>query len=162
MQKIKGKFPRITYKEAIEKLHKKGSKIPYGVDFGAPEEKMLAADYDLPVIVTNYPSKIMSFYKKDNEENPEVSNNFNMLGQNVGEILDCSEREPDINKIKAKLKKEGKNLKDVDWYLDSRRYGSVPHAGFGLGVARMLQWMLERDHIRDVIPFPRFPNRVTP
>ncbi|MBN1159786.1 MAG: asparagine--tRNA ligase [Candidatus Diapherotrites archaeon] len=162
LEKIKAPFPRITYKEAIEILHKNGSKIPYGVDFGAAEEKMLAADYEIPLIVTNYPSEIMAFYKKDNEEDPKVSNNFNMLAPNVGEILDSSEREPDIEKIKSKLKKAGKNLNEVDWYLDSRRYGSVPHAGFGLGVARMLQWMLERDHIRDVIPFPRFPNRVKP
>ncbi|RLG21982.1 asparagine--tRNA ligase [Candidatus Micrarchaeota archaeon] len=161
-EKVKAPFPRITYKEAVDILNEKGVPIKYGYDFGAEHERKLTEAYDRPLIVTNYPSEIMAFYKAEDPEQPGTSKNFNVLAPKVGEIIDGSEREPDINKILAKLKKEGKNLEAVDWYLDGRRYGSVPHSGFGLGVERLIQWLLNLDHIRDTIAFPRFINRFTP
>ncbi len=162
LEKIKAPFPRMTYKEAVKKLNDKGFPFQYGNDFGIEQEREITEGSELPIIVTDYPSEIMAFYKADNPNNEGTSLNFNMLAPKIGEIIDGSEREPNMEKIQEKLKKAGKNLDDVDWYLDGRRYGSVPHAGFGLGIERVIQWLINSDHIRDTIPFPRFINRFTP
>ncbi len=155
---IKAPFPRITYKEAAKKL-----KIKYGNDFGIKEERALMKAYKKPLFITHYPSSLMHFYKKRDPKNPKVCLNFNMISPFVGdEIIDGSERESDLNKIIEILKKEGKDPKQVDWYLDSRRYGAVPHSGFGLGIARLIMWICGLDHIRDTIPFPRTVNRISP
>jgi len=161
-KKIKAPFPRITYKDAIKKLQEKGFKIKYGDDFGGKEEKELAKFYDNFIVVTNYPLEILKFYHGEDPKNLGTGMNFNILAPNVGEIADGSEREPSLEKIQERLKKAKIDLGDSDWYLDSRRYGSVPHAGFGLGTERLVQWICKLDNIRDAIPFPRTITRLRP
>lgn len=162
LKNVKTPFPTITYEKAIKELNKRGLKIKYGSDFGAKEERALAEPYGQPVVVTNYPLEILKFYHGEDKKNPGTGMNFNILAPGLGEIVDGSQREPDLKKIKKRLKKAKIDLGDSDWYLDSRRYGSVPHAGFGLGTERVLQWLLGLDHIRDTLPFPRTPNRIHP
>lgn len=162
LKKVKAPFSRITYKEAIEILQKKGFKIKYGQDFGAKEEKEIAKIFDNFVTVTNYPLEILKFYHGEDPKNPRTGMNFNIFAPNVGEIVDGSQREPDLNKIKERLKKAKIDLKDSDWYLDSRRFGAVPHAGFGLGTERLVQWICKLKNIRDAIPFPRTIKRIKP
>lgn len=163
LKKVKPPFPRITYKKAIEKLQKTGHKIKYGNDFGATEEKDLAKYYNKEfVVVTNYPLEILKFYHGEDLKNPETGMNFNLLASKIGELIDGSEREPDLNKIIKRLKKAKINLGDSGWYLDSRKYGSVPHSGFGLGTERLTQWICGLDTIKDAIPFPRTMLRTKP
>ncbi|MEM2463006.1 MAG: amino acid--tRNA ligase-related protein, partial [Candidatus Pacearchaeota archaeon] len=148
--------------EAIQMLQKKGLKIEYGKDFGAKEEKEIAKIFDNFVTVTNYPLEILKFYHGEDKNNPGTGANFNIFAPDVGEIVDGSERESDLEKIKERLKKAKIDLKDADWYLDSRRYGAVRHAGFGLGVERLVQWICKLKSIRDAIPFPRTVTRIRP
>ncbi|MGM5484316.1 MAG: asparagine--tRNA ligase [Nanobdellota archaeon] len=161
-KKIEAPFPRMTYDKAIKTLQDKGFEIKYGEDFGAPEEKELARPYGVPIAVTNYPLEILKFYHGEDPDKPGTGMNFNVLAPGLGEIIDGSQRESDLKKIEERLEQDGVDLGDSDWYLDSRRYGSVPHAGFGLGTERVLQWLLGLDHIRDALPFPRFMNRIRP
>lgn len=163
LKKIKLPFPRITYKEAIKKLQEKKHKIKYGEDFGANEERELAKYYAGNFLaVTNYPLEILKFYHGEDPKNPGTGTNFNILAPEIGEIIDGSQREPNLDKIKERLKKAKINLGESDWYLDSRRYGSVPHSGFGLGTERFVQWICNLDTIKDAIAFPRTMNRTKP
>jgi len=163
LKKVKAPFKRIMYKEAIETLKKKGHKIKYGDDFGSAEERGLAKYYgDNFVFVTNYPLELLKFYHGEDLKNPGTGTNFNLLAPGVGEMVDGSQREPDLNKIIERLKKAKIDLGVSNWYLDSRRYGAVPHAGFGLGVERFVAWVCGLDTIRDAIPFPRTPTRFSP
>ncbi|MGM5480281.1 MAG: asparagine--tRNA ligase [Nanobdellota archaeon] len=161
-KKISIPFPKMTYDEAIAKLHEKGFTIPHGQDLGAPEERELAKEYGVPVAVTNYPLSILKFYHGEDPDKKGTGMNFNILAPGLGEIVDGSQRESDLKEIERRLEESGIDLGDSDWYLDSRRYGSVPHAGFGLGTERVLQWLLGLEHIRDALPFPRFMNRIKP
>lgn len=163
LEKVKAPFKKIKYKEAIDKLKEKGHKIKYGDDFGADEERGLAKYYgDSFVFVTNYPLEILKFYHGEDSKNPGTGTNFNLLAPGMGEVVDGSQREPDLNKIKERLKKAKIDLGISDWYLDSRRYGSVPHAGFGLGIERFVAWICGLSTIKDAIPFPRTPTRIYP
>ena len=162
LENIKIPFPKISYKEAVEKLSKEGYGIKYGEDFGTLEEKKLAQDYNCFVAVTNYPLGILKFYHGEDPKNPGVGMNFNVLVPGIGEVIDGSQREPDLHKIVERLKNAKIDLGKSDWYLDSRRYGSVPHAGFGLGVDRLVQWICNLDDIKDAIAFPRTMTRLTP
>ncbi len=163
LKKIKAPFKRITYNEAIEKLQENGYKIKQGDDFKSAEERSLAKYYgDKFVFVTNYPLKLLKFYHGEDSKNPGTGTNFNLLAPGIGEITDGSQREPDLNKIVERLKKAKIDLGSSDWYLDSRRYGSVPHAGFGLGIERFAAWICGFDTIKDSIPFPRTPTRLNP
>ena len=162
LTKVKTPFPRISYKEAIALLNKKKFKIKYGKSFGTLEEKAIAEHYGTFVVVTNYPLEILKFYHGEDIENKGTGMNFNMLAPGVGEVVDGSQREPDLEKIKERLKKSNVNLGKSEWYLDSRRYGSVPHAGFGLGTERIIQWLCKLDNIKDAIPFPRTMTRIYP
>ncbi|NPE09725.1 MAG: asparagine--tRNA ligase [Asgard group archaeon] len=160
--KIKPPFPRITYAEALDLLKKQDIDIPYGADLGGREERAIGKYFDKPVLVTRYPREIMAFYKKVDPKNPKVCLNANLLAPEVGEIIDGSERESDMNKILESLKHEGLDPKDYDFYLDTRRYGSVPHSGFGMGIARVVMWLCGFDTIKDAIAFPRTMTRVKP
>jgi len=163
LKKVKAPFKRITYKEAIKKLNEKGHKIKYGSDFGANEERGLAKYYGGNfVFVTNYPLEILKFYHGEDSKNPGTGTNFNLLAPKIGEMVDGSQREPSLEKIQERLKKARMDLGASDWYLDSRRYGSVPHAGFGLGIERFIAWICGFDTIKDAIAFPRTPNRINP
>jgi asparaginyl-tRNA synthetase len=163
LKKVKFGFKKITYDQAIKKLKEKGHKIKHGDDFGSAEERELAKYYgDKFVFVTNYPLSLLKFYHGEDPKRPGTGTNFNLLAPGVGEMVDGSQREPDLNKIVERLKKNNMDLGASDWYLDSRRYGSVPHAGFGLGVERFAAWICGFDTIKDAIPFPRTPTRLFP
>ena len=163
LKKVKTPFKRISYKEAIETLKNKGHKIKYGDDFKSAEERSLSKYYnDDFVFVTNYPLEFLKFYHGEDKKNPGTGTNFNLLAPKIGEVVDGSERETDLEKIKERLKKAKVDLGISDWYLDSRRYGSVPHSGFGLGIERFVSWICSLDTIKDAIPFPRTPTRLNP
>jgi asparaginyl-tRNA synthetase len=163
LKKVKSPFKRISYEEAIKTLNKNGHKIKYGEEFKSAEERGLAKYYGNNfVFVTNYPLELLKFYHGENPKKDGTGTNFNLLAPEVGEMVDGSQREPDLNKIVERLKKAKIDLGASDWYLDSRRYGSVPHAGFGLGVERFAAWICGFDTIKDSIPFPRTPTRFNP
>ena len=144
-------------------MKENGHNIKYGDDFGSAEERGLAKYYgDKFVFVTNYPIELLKFYHGEDPKKPGTGTNFNLLAPGVGEMVDGSQREPDLKKIVERLKKAKIDLGASDWYLDSRRYGSVPHAGFGLGLERFVAWICGFDTIRDAIAFPRTPTRIYP
>ncbi len=156
-------YPRITYDDAIEMLKKKGVAIEWGDDLGADEERALTMDFDKPFFITHFPRHIKSFYMKPDPRRPDVVLGFDMLApEGYGEIIGGSERETDYDKLYKRIVEEGYNPDNYKWYLDLRRYGSVPHSGFGLGIDRLVMWIAGLDHIRDSIPFPRFRGRIYP
>ena len=159
---VKPPFPKITYTEAIEKLHAKGFKIKWGEDLGYDEEKGLAEDFGKPFFIYDYPKKIKAFYCKTHRDNPELAMSTDMLVPRIGEISTGGAREDDKEKLVGRLKELGLREEDYEWYIDLRRYGTVPHVGFGLGVERLLTWMLDLENIIDAIPFPRTTRRFYP
>ncbi len=163
LKKIKSPFPIITYEETIKKLQQKGIKIKWGDDFGGEEETIISKMFDKPVFIEKYPGKIKAFYMKPDIKNPTlVLNNDCLAPEGYGEIIGGSQRIDDLKMLEKKIK-EFKLLKDpLEWYLDLRRYGSVPHSGFGLGIERMVAWICGLKHIRETIPFPRLINRLKP
>ncbi len=156
-------FHRITYREAIERLTAKGLPVSYGSDLGTAEERALTLEEKAPIFVTHFPAKLKAFYMLRSSTDPDSVEAADLLApEGYGEIVGASARETDLARLTERLKEVGANLADYDWYLDLRRHGSVPHAGFGLGVERLLRWVLRREHIRDTTPFPRTPARHTP
>ncbi len=156
-------YPAITYDEAIELLKRKGVSVEWGDDLGADEERVLTSYFDTPFFVTHFPKHIKSFYMKVDRDRPEVVLGFDLLApEGYGEIIGGSEREDDYEILLSRIKEEGLDPEEYKWYLDLRRYGSVPHSGFGLGVDRLVMWVAGLDHIRDSIPFPRFRDRIYP
>lgn len=156
-------YPSITYDEAIGMLRRKGVGIEWGDDLGADEERVLTEYFDTPFFVTHFPKHIKSFYMKIDPQRPEVVLGFDLLApEGYGEIIGGSQREDDYETLLRRILEEGLDPKDYQWYLDLRRYGSVPHSGFGLGVDRLVMWIAGLDHIRDAIPFPRFRDRIYP
>jgi asparaginyl-tRNA synthetase len=163
LEKIKAPFPKITYTEALERLKEKGIDVPWGKDLRTNEEDELTKGMEKPLIVTRYPKEIMAFYKPKDPKDPKVALNFDMLAPDgYGEIIGGSERDTNLEELIAALKAEGENPENYDWYLDTRRYGSVPHSGFGLGVERVVSWLCGLDNIKDAIPFPRTMLRKAP
>lgn len=160
---IAGPFPRISYTEAVEMLQKAGVDFKWGDDFGAADETIISEKFDRPVIVYNYPTEIKPFYMKRDPANPKVVANMDILApEGYGEIIGGSQREENMEVILAAMAEAKLNPKDYQWYLDLRRYGSVPHAGFGLGVERTVAWLCKLPHVRETIPFPRLPKRLRP
>ena len=156
-------YPRIKYDEAIEILQKKGLNIQWGADLGADEERVLTQEFDKPFFVTHFPKEIKSFYMKLDPGNPRVVLGFDLLApEGYGEIIGGSQREDDYSKLVQRIIESGYKVEDYKWYLDLRRYGSVVHSGFGLGVERVLMWIAGLEHIRDATPFPRFRGRIYP
>lgn len=160
---IETPYPRITYDKAIEILKSKGFNIKWGDDLGADEERALTEEFEQPFFITHFPKQIKAFYMKLDPNRPDVVLGFDMLApEGYGEIIGGSEREDDYEKLLKRIIEFGLNPDDYKWYLDLRRYGSVPHSGFGLGVERLVMWIAGIDHIRDATPFPRFRERVYP
>lgn len=156
-------YPRISYDEAIKLCQKGGINIQWGDDFGAPEETYISDQFEQPVFVLNYPKTIKPFYMKTHSTRNDLYICADLLApEGYGEIIGGSEREADYDKLKAEMVRQGLNLDDYDWYLDLRKYGSVPHSGFGLGLERALTWICHLDHLREAIPFPRMINRLRP
>lgn len=156
-------YPRISYDEAINLLKEGGLDVEWGDDFGSPEETHLADHFSKPVFVLNYPKTIKPFYMKGHPTRDDVYICADLLApEGYGEIIGGSERETDYETLLQAIKDAGLNEKDYEWYLDLRRYGSVPHSGFGLGLERFLSWITLQDHLRTTIPFPRMLNRLYP
>ena len=142
---------------------KRNVQVAWGKDLRTIEEDELMKEFSSPIIVTNYPKEIMAFYKPRDPKNPKTALCFDMLApEGYGEIIGGSERESDIEKIKKRLKEMGEKVENYSFYLDTRRYGSVPHGGFGMGVERVVSWICGLENIKDAIPFPRTPGRFSP
>jgi len=161
---LKKKFPRITYDEALEILDKKKKiKIKWGKDLRTVEEEKLMEDYDTPIFVTHYPKEIMAFYKPRDPKNSKVAVCFDMLApEGNHEIIGGSERDTDIKELTKTLESKGEKIEDYGYYLDTRRYGSIPHAGFGMGTERVIKWICGVEDIKDAIGFPRNMTRLNP
>jgi asparaginyl-tRNA synthetase len=156
-------YPRIKYDEAIEILQKKGINIKWGDDLGADEERALTLEFDTPAFLTHFPKQIKSFYMKLDRSRPNVVLGFDLLApEGYGEIIGGGEREDDYETLYRRLIEQGLNPEEYKWYLDLRKYGSVPHSGFGLGIERAVMWIAGLDHIRETTPFPRFRERAYP
>jgi asparaginyl-tRNA synthetase len=156
-------FERIRYDDALKILKAKGMEFEWGRDLRTFEERALTEGKTKPIVVTHYPKVSQAFYKRRDPEHPEYVLAFDVIaGDDVGELVGGSERESDLEVLKASLVEQGEDPKAYDWYLDTRRYGSVPHAGFGMGIERLVQWICKLPHIRDGIAFPRTPARFSP
>jgi len=156
-------YPRITYAEALEILDRKGIKVKWGDDFGADEERELSKEFEKPFFVTHWPREAKAFYHMPDPENPKVCRNADLLAPGgFGEIVGGGQRIHDYDQLLERIRENGLNPEDYKWYLDLRKYGSVPHSGFGLGIERVLWWLLKLPHIRDACLFPRTPARVYP
>jgi asparaginyl-tRNA synthetase len=163
LTKVKKPFPRISYAEAIELLQKKGVEIQWGADFGGDEETLISEAFDRPVIIHRYPVESKAFYMKADPHDPRVALCMDVLGpEGYGEIIGGGQREDDLAVLQTKIRAHDLPEEAFSWYLDLRRYGSVPHAGFGMGIERMVTWLCGLHHVREAIPFPRMLERVTP
>ncbi|EKF50352.1 asparaginyl-tRNA synthetase [Thermosipho africanus H17ap60334] len=163
LEKIEPPFPRITYTEAVKMLQKKGFDIQWGDDFGGDEETEIAKQFEKPVFVTHYPRKAKAFYMQPDPENPDVVLCDDLIApEGYGEIIGASQRIHDYDLLVERLKEFNLPIESYDWYLDLRKFGSVPHSGFGLGVERTIAWIAGLEHIREAIPFPRTLYRVHP
>ncbi len=164
LEKIKAPFPRLHYKEAaaiLEKESKDGFKM--GMDFGGGDETILANKFDGPVFVHGFPTAIKAFYMKEDPTDPTYTCSVDMLApEGYGEVIGGGQREERIEVLLKKIEEHGLDPKVFEWYLDLRRYGSVPHAGFGLGIERLTSWICGAEHVRECIPFPRMLYRLTP
>jgi len=156
-------YPRIRYSEALDILQRKGFQIKWGDDFGADEERELSKEFEKPFFVTHWPREAKAFYHLPDPEDPSVCRNADLLTPGgFGEVVGGGQRIHDYNQLLERIRENGLNPGDYQWYIDLRKYGSVPHSGFGLGVERMLWWLLKLPHIRDACLFPRTPSRVYP
>ncbi len=162
LSSVKTPFSRITYAEAVELLHKKGANLKWGDDLGYEDEKTLAEEFGKPFFVYDYPTEIKAFYCKTYRDRPEVAMSVDMLVPRIGEISTGGAREDDKGVLIKRIENMGLKAEDYEWYLDLRRYGTVPHIGFGMGVERLLAWMLDLENIIDAIPFPRTTRRFYP
>ena len=160
----KSKFPTITYTEALNILKEKENlNITWGKDLRTIEEEKLMKHFDTPVVVTNYPLEIMAFYKPKDPKDPKTALCFDMIApEGYGELIGGSQRSLDIKEMTQRLEEMGENVKNYDWYFDLRKYGSVTHSGYGLGVERVVAWICGIDNIKDAIPFPRTLLRFRP
>ena len=163
LESINIPFPRLSYTECVDILNEGGLDFKWGDDFGAREETFIAEQYNQPVIVHRFPSKIKAFYMKRDPENNEVVLGMDVLApEGYGEIVGGSEREIAIDILIDRIKEEGLNQSDYEWFLDLRRFGAVPHSGFGMGLERVVAWICGLSHIRETIPFPRTMSRLNP
>ena len=156
-------FPRISYTECIKILNDSGNQISWGDDFGSPEETYIAQQYNKPVIVYGFPSNIKAFYMKRDPQNDKVVLGMDILApEGYGEIVGGSERETDLTLLLDRIEEEKLDKSDYEWFLDLRRFGSVPHSGFGMGLERVVAWICGLSHIRETIPFARTMTRLNP
>ena len=156
-------FPRLSYDEAVEILKKNGVDFEWGGDLGGSDETIISSQYDRPVMVHRYPSAVKAFYMKRDPDNPKVALAVDMLApEGYGEIVGGSQREDNLDELLKRIKEHNLPQEVFEWYLDLRRYGTVPHAGFGIGLERTVTWICGIDHLREAIPFPRMIYRNTP
>jgi asparaginyl-tRNA synthetase len=169
LERVQPPFARITYDEAIALIGEKHGEVEsctplaWGEDFGAPHETLIAQQFDKPVFVERYPAAIKAFYMQPDPQRPELALCADLLApEGYGEIIGGSQRIHDVDLLEQRIREHGLNLDDYQWYLDLRRYGSVPHSGFGMGVERVVAWIAGTRHIRETIPFPRMLYRLYP
>ncbi|MGK9367960.1 asparagine--tRNA ligase [Melioribacter sp. Ez-97] len=163
LEKVMRPFPRITYDEAVEILKKNGVDFKWGDDFGGADETIISEQFDRPVMVHRYPAEVKAFYMKRDPENPKLALAVDVLApEGYGEIIGGSQREDDYDTLISRIKEHNLPQGFFEWYLDLRRYGSVPHSGFGLGLERTVSWICGLEHLREAIPFPRMIYRNTP
>jgi asparaginyl-tRNA synthetase len=163
LERVKPPFPRITYTEAVEVIQKAGHPMKWGDDIGGDEETVVASQFDRPVMVHRYPSSMKAFYFKRDPADARVALGCDVLApEGYGEIIGGGQREDDLAALEARLAEHQLPKEAFEWYLDVRRYGSVPHAGFGMGVERCVAWICGLHHVRETIPFPRMMERITP
>jgi asparaginyl-tRNA synthetase len=163
LQAVKRPFPRISYDEAVDILVKKGATFERGNDFGAPDETTISEQFDRPVIVPRYPAAVKAFYMKRDPLNPDRALAMDVLApEGYGEIIGGSQREDDLDQLVKRIEEHKLPPSAFEWYLDLRRFGTVPHSGFGLGLERTVAWICGLEHIRETIPFPRMIYRNTP
>ncbi|MFC1526520.1 asparagine--tRNA ligase [Candidatus Latescibacterota bacterium] len=163
LEKVCKPFPRITYDQAVGILAKKGSELTWGDDFGADEETLLSEEFDAPVLVHRYPAAVKAFYMKGDPEDERLALCVDMLApEGFGEIIGGGQREDDLATLEGKIEEHGLPREAFEWYVDVRRYGSVPHAGFGMGLERVVGWLCGSRHVRETIPFPRTLQRLYP
>jgi asparaginyl-tRNA synthetase len=163
LERVRKPFPRITYTEAVELLRRKGVEMKWGDDFGGDEETVLSNAFDRPVLVHRYPVECKAFYMKADPQDPRLALCVDMLApEGYGEVIGGGQREDDLETLEAKLEQHGLPRAPFEWYLDLRRYGTVAHAGFGMGIERLVAWICGLHHVRETIPFPRMMERLTP
>jgi asparaginyl-tRNA synthetase len=163
LQKVIAPFPRLHYKEAVEMILKENPNFIVGGDFGAPDETIISSKFEKPVFVHHFPSAIKAFYMKEDEKEPGYSMSCDLLApEGFGEVIGGGQREESYETLVRKIQEHNLNLKDFEWYLDLRKYGSFQHAGFGLGVERTVAWICGLQHVRETIPFPRLYGRSYP
>jgi len=163
LEQIEPPFPRITYDEAVEILQRKGSDIQWGGDFGGHDETLIAEEFTKPVMVHRFPAAIKAFYMDSDPERPELALGVDVLApEGYGEIIGGGQRISSYEKLLARIEEHKLPKEAFDWYLDLRKYGSVPHAGFGMGLERAVAWICGLEHVRETIPFPRMLHRIRP
>lgn len=163
LERVKPPFPRITYEEAVSLLRTKGNPIQYGDDFGGDEETLLSNEFDRPVVVHRYPTALKAFYMQNDPTRPELALCMDVLApEGYGEIIGGGQRIHEYDKLLARIREHKLPEEAFRWYLDLRRFGSVPHAGFGMGIERAVAWICGLDHVRETIPFPRMLYKLYP
>jgi asparaginyl-tRNA synthetase len=163
LERVRAPFPRVSYDEAVEILHARGLEFEWGGDFGSPDETALAEHFDLPVIVHRFPAACKAFYMKADPARAEASLSVDVLApEGYGEIVGGGQREDDLDVLSERLQTHDLPTEAFSWYLDLRRYGSVPHGGFGMGIERVVAWICGLQHVREAIPYPRMLHRLTP
>ena len=164
LERVRPPFPRISYDEALRMIGGEKAGIKWGDDFGYEQEKLLKPHFDRPFFVTRYPKKAKAFYHKPDPENPEVTLSADLLAPegSQSELTGGGQRIEDYEALVRRIEEEGLDPKSYEWYLDLRKFGSVPHSGFGMGLERLVSWICKLDHIRDAIAFPRLINRLYP
>lgn len=163
LEKVRPPFPRITYTEAVEILKRNEIDFQWGGDFGGDDETVLSRTFDKPVFVTHYPADVKAFYMKRDPDDPSLALAVDLLApEGYGEIIGGGQREDSLANLEASIRAHGLETGPLEWYLDLRRYGSVPHAGFGLGIERAVAWISGIHHVRETIPFPRLMDRLYP
>ncbi len=163
LESVRPPFPRITYDEAVDLLESKGCDVTRGEDFGGDEETVISEAFERPVVIHHYPAAIKPFYMKRDPSDPATVLNMDILApQGYGEIVGGSVREEDLESLDAQMREKGVPTEDMEWYRDLRRFGTVPHAGFGMGLERVVAWICGLQHVRETIPFPRLLGRLRP
>jgi asparaginyl-tRNA synthetase len=163
LESVQKPFPRISYDDAVKTLQAKGQPIEWGGDFGGPDETTLSEQYDRPVMVNRYPSAVKAFYMKPDPLRPELALGVDVLApEGYGEIIGGGERLADLDLMLQRIKEHNLPQESFEWYLDLRRYGSVPHGGFGMGIERVVAWICKLEHVRETIPYPRMLYRLYP
>jgi asparaginyl-tRNA synthetase len=163
LENIQGPFPRVKYESILQLLNQHDRDKKWGDDITGLDETIISQEYEQPVFITNFPKDSKPFYMKESETDPGTVLGADLMApEGYGEIIGGSQREDDLEKLLLKIEKAGLNPETYQWYIDLRRFGSVPHSGFGMGVERMTAWMCGIDHIRETIPFPRTIERIYP